>query len=781
MAPTVRRVSLLLAGAGLLTLPLLVTVTRAQDRDPPRPPKPARPAPLREAPPFSAGFSLPTETDYPKRLEAVNDYLAHRSWENGMHLLQGFLDREDAFVALEQTGPDGKPVLTWSTLRAEADRMLAELPREGVDFYRLTYGPVAKDLLAEAKKKKDAALLALVAQRYLHTEAGGEALALLAGYDLDRARYPSAARSFRRLLRRPGADGLPPEVLFQAVLAFARAGQEEDRDSAWKLLEARAPGGVRFGGDSVPLAELKKQLDRQPAEKRGVEKDTLLYRGNAARSAPGRGFADLAEPRWQTPSVRHPEVATWVADAVKQHEQRQLPVVPGAVPVALGNTVVYETYHGLEACDLETGRLEWAYPCRRSLEALVADLDCDVHLEPWVANYAANAPGVLFENSVIGTLSCDGRRVFAVEDLPVPPFPKSYVGYVTQSGQGLKLGQTSFLTDAVYHSRLAAFDLETGKKLWEAGGRTDPLLSAGPKPSLDDGYFLGPPLPLGGKLYALVEKFQDLRLFCLEPDTGEVAWSQLLGTTKTRMLLEGGRRLHAIPLASAEGVLVCPTDAGAVVAVDVATHSLLWAFAYRDEPPAPPQVNPLPRGRVRPIIPQSPPNLTTQWKGCSPIVRDGKVVFTAPDDTGLYCLALNDGSLLWKAEGSDADLYVAGVTADAVVVVGRQECRAVSLDNGKPLWKVGTGLPSGYGIVADGLLYLPLRSAAGDATPQVCVVDLDKGEVRQRLAAPGKEVLGNLTVHGDHVLSQSVTGVTAFPVSSVDKETGRQGDRETSK
>jgi len=43
-----------------------------------------------------------------------------------------------------------------------------------------------------------------------------------------------------------------------------------------------------------------------------------------------------------------------------------------------------------------------------------------------------------------------------------------------------------------------------------------------------------------------------------------------------------GRRAHAAPLAYGEGILVCPTNAGAVFGVDFLTHRLLWAYAYRD-------------------------------------------------------------------------------------------------------------------------------------------------------------------------------------------------------
>src|SRR5207302_833396 len=100
-------------------------------------------------------------------------------------------------------------------------------------------------------------------------------------------------------------------------------------------------------------------------------------------------------------------------------------------------------------------------------------------------------------------------------------------------------------------------------------------------------YFLGAPLSLGGKLYFLNEKNQDIRLVCL--DTGKlpagtpgpkdiddaIAWVQPLGTAKEKILVDHGRRIHATHIAYGEGILVCPTNAGVILGVDLLTHSLV--------------------------------------------------------------------------------------------------------------------------------------------------------------------------------------------------------------
>jgi len=48
--------------------------------------------------------------------------------------------------------------------------------------------------------------------------------------------------------------------------------------------------------------------------------------------------------------------------------------------------------------------------------------------------------------------------------------------------------------------------------------------------------------------------------------------------------VDAGRRLSGATPSYDGGVLICPTSAGAVVAVDATTRSLLWGFQYVKRP-----------------------------------------------------------------------------------------------------------------------------------------------------------------------------------------------------
>src|SRR5207302_1778309 len=75
-------------------------------------------------------------------------------------------------------------------------------------------------------------------------------------------------------------------------------------------------------------------------------------------------------------------------------------------------------------------------------------------------------PSLIYENTALGTLSSDSSRVYAVEDLAVPPHPSLL--QEPQPGVRRPLGP---LGSALHFNRLVAVDLETGKVVWQLGGR----------------------------------------------------------------------------------------------------------------------------------------------------------------------------------------------------------------------------------------------------------------------------------------------------------------------
>src|SRR5262249_32656921 len=177
---------------------------------------------------------------------------------------------------------------------------------------------------------------------------------------------------------------------------------------------------------------------------------------------------------------------------------------------------------------------------------------------------------VVVANSLLGTLSTDGKLVFAVDDLPIPPDPGGLK-------KAAKLGKP--LEEAIKGNRLQAYGLRLGEMSWELGGKP----SRKEDPDFGESFFLGAPLPLGDKLYVLNEKDQEIRLVCLAADTGEVLWLQPLALPAMKLPEDSFRRTQAVHLAYAEGILVCPTNTGAILGVDILSRSTVWVHSYREK------------------------------------------------------------------------------------------------------------------------------------------------------------------------------------------------------
>lgn len=703
-------------------------------------------------PETSASISLPPNRRAGKSIEAAVDLIHDGNYLDAVGALQNLLELpEDAFikVASDESGP-----AHWSSVRAEAKRMLGALPPKGRDVYELQFGARAREQLATAKKEGDTRKLAAIAQRFPHTQAASEALALLGSYHLSRGRPELAAICFERLLNSKAS--MTPVVLLKAAMAFHQSGNAELAARAWTQLGARAPRGLTLGDRTVSLEDLRHELDRLPGPNRDARaNEWLAFRGAADRSAAGEGsipFLDDDLDRWSHATVHEVQAKQWLSQAIEEQERRrQGPILPAFFPLIAQGKLVFRTHGGIRAVDLKNGKQAWNVSSDLSLDHLSGAIERRGPVTQWIQAYFQGGNySVLFENSALGTLSADHARVYAIDDLALLPHPLFLQQTPWRGGNPAMLG--SFEAD--YHrSALKAYDLATGQLRWQRGGK-----------DVKDGeetFFLGPPLPLGGKLYALAEIKGVLKLLCLNPETGEDRWTQTLADVRDPLPTDVGRRSQAAPLAYGDGILVCPTNAGGVLGIDLLTHSLVWAYLYRERAPAATAPANLWEGRrlARPHRLAMP-----DWKNSAPIVRGGKVVFTAPDGTSVHCLNVRDGSLVWKADRGN-DLYLAGVFNQKVLLVGKQTCRALDLDNGKPLWCIETGTPSGMGVASGSLYYLPLKAPARqtEPSPEICAIDMNKGEIVARARSTKREIPGNLLFTDGMVISQTASAVTAYP------------------
>src|SRR5262249_21372596 len=161
------------------------------------------------------------------------------------------------------------------------------------------------------------------------------------------------------------------------------------------------------------------------------------------------------------------------------------------------------------------------------------------------------------------------------------------------------------------HNRLQAYQLESGKLIWEVGGVG---AEKDDKNVLDNAYFLAPPLPLDKALYVSVEKKQAQYLVKLDPKTGKQFGEPLkLVELRDEISSAPARRMWAAQLAAAEGQLVCSVPGG-LIGIDLLENSLLWAFSYD-------------RAEKKPARPGFPPalqpvDLSPTWQSTAPLLID---------------------------------------------------------------------------------------------------------------------------------------------------------------
>ncbi|MBY0524852.1 MAG: PQQ-binding-like beta-propeller repeat protein [Gemmataceae bacterium] len=744
-------------------------------------------------------ITLQTDRKATQVMTKGQELIEEKEWSKAAEALQFLLNGgEDGFVQITREGPGQKPTTLWVSVRCEANRLLGTMPGEGLKVYEGMYGREASARLTEARTRNDMQMLADVAQRYLHTQAGIKATELIATRFLERDEPMMAALYFERLITGPHGPEMSPAVLLKAALSFYRAGDKASGDDTWKLLVAKAKrdGGINIQGQIVSVDRVREELDKGTVSTPRFTFDTPYYRGSANRTNQSVGGPVSLEPVWSHSTLlargdgRPPWIETAINEGVRQLEAKGHLPLHAFHPLATNGLVIYRTYDGVytvnlkekefehrgEKLKIKAGEPGWWSNTDGGIAGLTGEANKKGVLDGWKQQYNQwqGPTHSLFDNSVTGCLSSDGVRVYAVDDLILQPHPFT-IQQQRMMFMGNQNNQFGALKDMVERNTLKAYHLEYGSLRWELGGRHDTS-------DLKDSFFLGAPLPMNGKLYLLNEKDGALRLVCLEckdaneknPPPPEIVWKQELATAKDKIHYDFNRRLHAAHLAFGDGVLVCPTNAGTVLAVDLLTHSLVWAHSYREPAPVDPKVKP------NQFFNPNAANqlyLLNEWKNSAPAIQHGKVVFTAPDSKGIFCLNLKDGREVWKNERAADELYFAGVFHGKAIIVGKNHLRALNLLDGKEVWKVSnTGTPSGQGVASDNVYYLPVKSTADTKEAGVVAIDLAKGAIvstTKAIKKDGKfEVPGNLIFADGQLISQTLTSIVCYPV--LKKEEGEE-------
>ena len=695
-----------------------------------------------------------------QRLKKARQLLAKEKFTDAATLLQIILDaQEDSFFH-----PDSAKKTLYRSLKAEAQQLIGKMPVAGLQAYEFQHGATARAMLTEALMGGNIDEVAEVSRRFFATAAGHEAMYHVGTVHFDRGRPLAAALCFNQLLRTPrDAAKWEPALSLRTALCWTRAGLPIKAEDVLKSLRAKfAYDTIHIGDEDVKLfpqgddgsAWLAKLFGRQESTTRPGETDWTMFRGNAARNGIVAEGNDDSFGKWKSPVATVYDVTRVPTDLaetesgkllkkavrdVKGRLQQQKRIAfPRAQPLVVNGTLYVRTIGSVLALDPRDGSRRWETYCDGTIERLLGGSDNAVPGPGRSLMLQMLVSQRIWGDATYGRMSSDGEFLYSIEQLGLSP------AVFLQRGK---------LVPPSRHNTLVAYQFSAagrvGHRAWTLGGaKGDPLFEN----PLAGTFFLGAPLPLGGQLYCLAEVGGEIRLLVLDPHRpSQPIWSQPLVGASLPIHQDVWRRLAGTTVSYADGIMVCPTGAGYVIAVDLTHRSLLWG--YRPQPS-----NAQPQHPAR--IPQ--PVRRRTWLDSTATIVDGKVLLTPRSSNDICCLNLSDGSLAWQKTKKDG-LYLVGVVDGKVLLVGSSTVQALSLKDGSAAWKKAAALatPSGWGFIRDGRFYLPLTTA------QIAVVDIATGNIVSTTKTPEGLVPGNLLAVGGTIISQGIDRVDVFSLTDM--------------
>lgn len=709
-----------------------------------------RPSPVQVEIPQAGSAFVPAERSVILLLDRTRALLAESRYAEAVQCLDRILAwNEDYFFK-----PDAESSVHRS-IKSEARRLLGSIPASGRQSYELQFGALARSMLDKAVEAGDVAVVAEVARRFFHTDAGYEATFLLGLHHMDHGRPLVAALTLRRLRdESPISKRYEPALSLAMARSWLGAGMpEQARETLDTLHEDYQDRVVTIEGREVPLFRssedsidwLVASLGPENAGPVAEPVNWAVHGGSPERNTVSKGTRPLLSAEWFVPATDHPAVEAMIDRLGRMQEERERPLLPGLYPLVVNDVVLMRTAANLLAVDCKTGKRLWEVGTDDPFEEAL-NPSPDGYVNPY--NYRANIESGLrlrlWGDGVFGTLASDGQLVFAVQDLQLPTAAIYSRGLLVP---GNLRSAGSLLTS----NRLAAYDIQSqGKLRWEVGGLYSEKLP------LAGAFFLGPPLPLLGDLYVLAEIGGEVRLLALDAENGTPLWQQQLAIVDQSVSQDTLRRVSGVSPSYADGILVCPTSHHSIVAIELTTRSLLWGYSYSD-------LGNADQGEITRLaaIRHQNANPEDRWTDSSLILADGCVLATPVDSDEIHCLSLHDGKLLWSAPRGDKQ-FIATVTNGKVVVATRKGLTALHLENGEPAWEPSLAPcpdrsePSGRGFSDGELYYLPLTDA------KLMSVRLETGQVEQVMRSRYGRDLGNLVCHNGRIFSQRADGVESY-------------------
>lgn len=727
---------------------------------------------------------------------------------NAVLAIQRLLDAGDSFVFTENSD------VIQNSRRFAVD--LLQSDSDLLEAYESSSGSTARGLFDEATSTSNEAKLREVARRYELTKAGFDAIHRLAVLHFDRGEFASAQHLLARSFQLPShRQRFTVSQRLRLGLSYALNGH---MDQAKQHFDAVGDRDVRVGGHTIQAKWWTTRIEKQLGHMRLPSTNGSGLVVQNVRSNP----MPYMRPIWQVPLVQSLAVRklvdTWERERRYAAPSRSV-AVPNFAAIA-GDAVVVRDHSNVRGLDITTGEVQWTYRLSASATKFIAAKQQGRATATEILEHH----GLLW-NGLLGTISTDTKRAYVIDGFDFNS--RSSAGFnAIKDAPSLDDKREAFV--APKSNRLVAIDLaaaarssqEDVQPLWTTAGpavslewfdqydleadgviNRDEFVNSGgdfdafdlngdnriqraeakkamrtrqPQGGLLGHFFLGPPLAIDSRLFAVTEFEREIYVVALEAATGTTLWTQPIASTPVGIEADARRATHPCVPAFLNGTLIVPTQLGVLAALDAMDGSLLWASPVPDHDPNP--------GFQR--VPGFWAD-DSQRETPSLVHSHGdRLIWMPPFSKWIFCLDASTGQRIWRTDrvgnehmtsGANRDQFIGIVTNDVVFIVGNRECRAVKLSDGSQLWHRRIGTPSGRGVFgnedgASGKYVLPLQDGrvaaidvmTGDITAMSGTHDDSTRSPLDELAAELPDSAGNLIVADDVVISIGPRFVTAY-------------------
>lgn len=567
----------------------------------------------------SKGFAIPDTRAARALVHSVEGHINAKRWPEAINELQKLVRDYDGDLLAGEYEVDGlrsqRPVHTGAAEYAR--RRMAGLPRAAREAYVRIYEADARLLLDEALEQSHRAGLARVGSLYPLTESALRAWCALGDLELEMGNTTEALLAWNRALAQ----------LFKNP-SFRVHGRDDWLTAKKRLAELEGPyAEALLHRAELVLASYDGQSDGlRLGEVYDSNKDVAdRFHSGSGRTlgremrlpGPGEGVQSLPERApgsWSQPY--------YLAHDNPFRNSRRNPLHA----IRSGDLVLISDSLRVTAVNAYSGRLAW-----KSNDAPGWAEYHDIFNNSW--NSKEREQGNFFQGldqryALIAPAATDS---IVVAPLQIPVTHSSNSKYTSIN-----------ITRIIPSRRLFAFDVETGRELWnhmpqvgwngESGTFAERTRVCGP-PVIAGERVLVPSYRLQGRI--------DFHIACYELRTGELLWSTGL-ISGQRELNMFGRPEHAFsapPVRVQGDRVVVLTQLGSLAAIDLFSGSILWETLYD-------QLS-LQSARLR-----ARSNPAT-WRNAPPVISEDVVVAGPVDSHDLLGVDLETGALLWSIDQSE--------------------------------------------------------------------------------------------------------------------------------